>query len=214
MTELRTDEEKGEAIIAWWKENWVSLVSGVALAVAILFGYQYWQSYQKNQQTAASSIYSNLLAQSNSNNADGIYTLAQRLRDDYAGTAYAPIGVMVAAKRYAEQGQNEQAVESLTWVVDHADEDMVSDLAKMQLVRMYIAIKQYDKAEDLLTEEYPVAWQSGIDELKGDIAVGKNDLVAAKSAYESALRSSKGGSTEYLQMKLDDLADSSTDAGA
>lgn len=213
MTELRTDEEKGEAIIAWWKENWISLVSGVGLAIAILFGYQYWQSYQENQQTEASSIYSNLLSQSNSANAEGVFTLADRLRDDYAGTAYAPLGMMVAAKNYAQQSKNDQAADSLQWVIDNADEKMVNDLAKMQLSRLYVSMKQYDKAEGLLAEKYPAAWQSGIDELKGDIAVGKQDFQAAKSAYESALRSSKGGSTEYLQMKLDNLAGGSTDAG-
>jgi predicted negative regulator of RcsB-dependent stress response len=206
MTELKTDEEKGEEIIAWWRENWLSVVSGVVLAVGILFGYQYWQSYQEKQSMTASSLYSDMLEKMNSNALDGIFSQAAELKTDYSGTAYSALGALIAAKAHAANNDNEKALVELNWAVENADQKIVADLAKMQAARLQVAMAKYDQAESLLSQTFPVAWQSGIDELKGDIQLAKNNVDEAKGLYESAIRSSKGESTEYLQMKLDNLA--------
>jgi predicted negative regulator of RcsB-dependent stress response len=206
MTELKTDEEKGEEIIAWWRENWLSVISGVVLAISIIFGYQYWQSHQEKQSMAASSIYSEMLEKMNGNALDGLFTQAAKLKADYAGTAYAPLGALLAAKAHAANNDNEKALTELNWTLENADQKIVVDLAKMQLARLQVAMQQYDNAESILSQSFPAAWQSGVDELKGDIQLAKNNIDEAKALYESAIRSSKGESTEYLQMKLDNLA--------
>ena len=42
MAELRTEEEQLEAIKRWWKENGTSLIAGVAIAAAGVFGWNAW----------------------------------------------------------------------------------------------------------------------------------------------------------------------------
>ena len=44
MTDFKTDEEKAEELKAWWKENGTSVMAGIALAVAALFGWEYWKN--------------------------------------------------------------------------------------------------------------------------------------------------------------------------
>ena len=42
MAELRTEEEQVEALKSWWKENGKSLIMGVVIAVAAVFGWRGW----------------------------------------------------------------------------------------------------------------------------------------------------------------------------
>ena len=38
----RTEEEQVEAIKTWWKANGTSVIVGVVLGVAVIFGVRYW----------------------------------------------------------------------------------------------------------------------------------------------------------------------------
>ena len=42
----KTDDEQAEDLKAWWKENGISVIAGIALAIAALFAWEYWQKYQ------------------------------------------------------------------------------------------------------------------------------------------------------------------------
>ena len=46
MTEFRTEEEQIAALKKWWNDNSKSLLIGVGLALAIVFG---WKAYQNSQ---------------------------------------------------------------------------------------------------------------------------------------------------------------------
>jgi predicted negative regulator of RcsB-dependent stress response len=38
-----SDNERAEQLRQWWSENWLWIVGGIALGLAALAGYQYWQ---------------------------------------------------------------------------------------------------------------------------------------------------------------------------
>ena len=204
MTDFLTDEEKAEQIKAWLKENGMSVAVGVTLAVGGLFGFKYWQEYQKTQSEEASAIYSEI-QQDSTTNSDTIYTKVSQLKSDYSSTPYASLGAMIAAKQHAMHGDNEKAIAELQWTIDTASEKVTKDLAKLRLARLYIATKQFDKASTILAEKLPAAYLSLIEELKGDIHLANNEIKKARESYDKALLSSQGTATEYLKMKRDDL---------
>ncbi len=41
-----TDNEREEQLRRWWSDNWAWIIGGVALGLALLAGWQYWQRYQ------------------------------------------------------------------------------------------------------------------------------------------------------------------------
>lgn len=41
-----TDNEREEQIRRWWSDNWAWIIGGVALGLALLAGWQYWQRNQ------------------------------------------------------------------------------------------------------------------------------------------------------------------------
>ncbi|HHC73756.1 MAG TPA: tetratricopeptide repeat protein, partial [Thiothrix sp.] len=176
------------------------------IAITIFFGYEFWQNQTKNNELTASSLYADMLLSIENNKAETLFAQATKIKESYASTAYAPLAAMLSAKQYAKNNENEKSANELKWAIDHADEKIVSDLAKMQLARVYIAMQKFPEANTLLKEEYPAAWQSSINELNGDIQAAKQNWEKARNFYQLALRSTKGGSTEFLQMKLDNLA--------
>ena len=48
-----TDEEKLELLKKWWKENGGSIITGVVLGLALLFGGKAWFAYQDRQAAPA-----------------------------------------------------------------------------------------------------------------------------------------------------------------
>ena len=57
----RTDDEELAVIKEWWQRNGKPLLTGVALALVAVFGWQGWQKYQANQAQGASVVYQQLL---------------------------------------------------------------------------------------------------------------------------------------------------------
>ena len=208
MTDFLTDDEKADAIKNWLKVNGTSIIVGVSLAVTGLLAYRYWQDHTVNQAQEASTIYSSIqqdaLAAKGKKDSTS-QTNIQQLKTEYADTPYAAVAALLAAKRYALQGDNPAAIKELQWVTDNASEKLTQDLAKLRLVRVYIATKQMDKADALLKQPFPSAYASLISELNGDIHAAKKELKKARAAYDKALLSSQGMATDYLKMKRDDL---------
>ena len=56
-----TDEERLEVIKKWWRENGSSIITGVVLGLAVLFGSKAWFAYQDRKAETASNIYTTLI---------------------------------------------------------------------------------------------------------------------------------------------------------
>ena len=56
MSDYQTDDEKVEELKAWWKENGVSVMVGIGLAVVALFGWEYWKKAQIENAVQASAL--------------------------------------------------------------------------------------------------------------------------------------------------------------
>ena len=57
MSDYLTEEEQVEALKKWWRENGKAIVGGAVLGLALVGGWQAWQSYQKGEAELASAYY-------------------------------------------------------------------------------------------------------------------------------------------------------------
>lgn len=201
MTDYKTDEEKAEEIKQWWKENGTSVIAGVALAVAGLFGWEYWKNHQTTTAESASTLYAQ--AQNESDNTVALQQLT-RLRDEYGSTPYAAMAALQAAKLQAEEGRNQEAATALQWVAENSSETEYQEVARLRLARVYVAMEKYDDALALTQEDYGTAYESLLEEIKGDIYAAQNKVEDARKAYERAILTDQGAN-ELIQMKLDNL---------
>lgn len=205
MAQYETEEEQVKAIKDWWKENGRSVIAGVVIGVAGLVGWKGWNAYQEQQSLAASDRYQAMRASIMAQNLEAVVQQASELRDNYASTPYASLGALLLAKAKAEQGNDAAVVENLQWVIDNGKQATLQTIAKLRLARVYIAQNELDKAQKLLDQPYPQAYQSLQAEVRGDLLVGRGDITAAKVAYDEAIATAGAEDVDYLRMKRDNL---------
>lgn len=196
--ELISDDERSEQLKKWWRENGMSIAAGIGIAIAGVFGWQQWQQYQTGQSEAASEQFKK--AQSAET---GKVEALKAVAEEYSSTPYAALAALAAASA-ASQDNPASAIESLKIAAEGKDTN-VANIARLRLIRLYIAEGKLSDAESLLDTKLPVAYTSLVEELRGDLYVAKKDLQKAREAYDRAILSAGSNPATYLKMKRDNL---------
>lgn len=200
-----SDEEKGEQLKQWWRANGRSLIAGLAIGLAAVFGWQAWERHQDTQAAEASAIYNQLMVALSSSERDAGLELGKRIMTEYSGSPYAALAALTVAKLRLEAGEPEGALDNLQWAMKHADDPSIARLARLRLARLYLAQDNPDEALKLV-EQAPGAYEAAFAELRGDVYAAKGDLDGARKAYTQALAQVIPGSpgAALLRMKLSD----------
>jgi predicted negative regulator of RcsB-dependent stress response len=199
---LKSDEEKAEELKAWWKSNGLSVVAGVALAIAGMFGWQQWQQHKLDQSEGASKI----LSQINKNPTDS--ELLKKINTEYGNTPYAALAELNAAKTACNTNKMDNCIKQLT-IASKSSQADIAIIAKIRLARTLISINKLDEANTLISSIKSSAYSSIVAELNGDLLLAKNEVAKAREAYDKALLSSGGQNSQLLKMKRDDMGDGS-----
>ncbi|VXB37083.1 conserved hypothetical protein [Pseudomonas sp. 8AS] len=206
-----TEEEQIAQIKDWWQRNGKPLLTGGALALALVFGWNAWQSYQAKQAQSASLIYQQLLETSltgsGTPDAGKVAELAGKLKSEHAGTHYAQYAALFVAKVAVEAGKLDDAAAELKALSDKPVDATVAELARQRLARVLAAQGKAEDALKLLEGEAAKVWQASREELKGDLLVQLGRADDAHAAYLKAKAAlADDAAVGGLQMKLDDLA--------
>ncbi|GAA3910668.1 tetratricopeptide repeat protein [Halomonas cibimaris] len=216
MAELKTEEEQIAAIKRWWKENGTSLIAGLVLAGAGVFGFQAWQNYQNGQAEAASLRYQQLVAetatQAGADSADeqalaGARSTAAALVDSHGGSLYAELALLIDARLAVQQGDLEGARASLEQAQENSPRRYVQSLARLRLARLDVASGEAQQALDRLDDSVvdPLAAQR--HNVRGDawFKLGREDNARSAWQQAQALTDEQDRPLYGLALKLDDL---------
>jgi predicted negative regulator of RcsB-dependent stress response len=183
-----TEEQQIEAFKKWWKENGSSIITGLLLGLAILFGARSWFAYQERSAENASDIYTSLMAALTSGDTLAVTQKAGMLIADFSGTPYASLAAMAVARVKLEEDELEAARAQLQWALDNAGSDAIRETARLRLVRVLIAEGKYAEAEAMINQaEASEAFEPLYRELRGDIHFARGDTASARAEYEHAL---------------------------
>ena len=199
--DLKTDEEKAEELKAWWRSNGTSVIAGIALTVAGMFGWNQWKEHKVTQSEGASRLFSQI-GQEGADSTE----IIKKLNDDYGSTAYASLAALDSAKTSCETGKTDECIQQLRSAANSSQES-VATIAKIRLARTLIGTGNLDEAKTILADKIPAAYQSLISELSGDIHFAKKEYKQARESYDKAILSSGGQNTQLLKIKRDDLGD-------
>ena len=202
-----TEEQQLEAIKQWWKENGGSIVTGVVLGLAVLFGGKAWFAYQERNAQTASNIYAAMMRALQAGDALNTGEKAGLLLADYGSTPYAALGALALARIRLEENETGAARGQLQWVIDNSDNGIFRDVARLRLARVLIAEGELDAAEAVVDQaESGSAFNALFTEVRGDVQRARGDQVAASEAYRQALAAMDPGSQErdLLQLKYTD----------
>jgi len=196
-----SEEEQSERLKSWWKENGTSVIAGAVLGIAVIGGVNYWRSYKADQAEEAAALYDQVVAGQGSDAVDA----GRKLIDEYAGTPYAGKAALFLAKAAFEGGDADRAEEHLRWALGEAPDPADRKVARLRLARIALSKDQPDEAEALLSEMDSGGYESEYRELRGDIAMARNDPEAARKEYEAALQAlpEQSGFAQMLNRKLD-----------
>ena len=219
MDVYTTEEEQLEALKRWWKENGKSIIVGIVLAIAAVFGWRAWQSYQYARGEVTSGLYSHLveavLVSENKADDESLATvehLAGRLKTEFDSSIYARYAALLLAKQAVEKNELEMAQQELQWALDRTDpKDSLRTIVELRMARLFLAKGgegDARKALTLLETGEGSAYEASREEIRGDLYLSLGQLDEARQAYTNALTEVErmGANKPLLQMKLDDLA--------
>lgn len=204
MESYETEEQQVEALKKWWKENATASLIGLGIAIATILGWNSWLDYKKEQMGKASVIYDQLLKDVESNKKDAVETVAKQIKTEFGSTEYATYSTLLQAKTKVEAGDLAGAKELLQGLANQSSD--LSQLAKLRLVRLFLATGEYEKGLQLIgqvDQKAAAGFSDNYDELVGDLYVALDRIDEARTSYEKALHN--GYQSPLLQFKLDDL---------
>ena len=200
-----TEEEQLDALKRWWKENGQSTIIGLALGIAVILGWNFWQDQKKAQAEQASALYRQLIQAIGADNKESAEKLAERIKEQYPKTPYAAYSGLFLAKIKVQQGDLAKAQTILKEIATGPNNEL-SNIAKIRQVRLMLASGEYEQGLKLINDVDPAtssSFSGNYDELVGDLYVALDRLDQARSSYQKALEN--GYKSPLLQFKIDDL---------
>jgi predicted negative regulator of RcsB-dependent stress response len=215
FVEYTTEEQQVEAIKNWWKENAKSVIGGILIGLAVLFGGRAYLHQQDQHVANASMVFEGMMQNMAQNQPKQAAEKGAQLLGEYSDTPYAVMASLSMAKIKADEGDLTTAKLHLRYALDNAKKDEIKHVARLRLARVLLAEGNNDEALKLLDSADPGTFAASYQELKGDIYVAKGDIENARSAYTLALAAMGPGDRgrNNLQMKLDDLGGAASPAG-
>jgi len=205
------EQEKLDALKAWWKENGRLVVLAVLAAAVAVAGVNGWRWYEQRQSLEAGTLYETLARAARGGDVKALRDAGGTLLEQYPRTLYAAMGALAAARFHFERGELQSAKAQLRWVVEHARADGIRDVARLRLAAALLDEKAYDEALKLLEEKPQDAFAGQYAALRGDLLVAKNRTQDARAAYREAIEKTDAATAtgaafrETVQMRLDAL---------
>ncbi|TXJ08830.1 MAG: tetratricopeptide repeat protein [Acinetobacter sp.] len=208
-----TDDEQKEQLKSFIKRYGSPMLIGVLLALCVFFAWEWWH---KNQQIKSSNLtvqYQNLLNQVNTASQDKatyqkFSTVANAIVSENPDSAQAVQAQLLLAKLAFDQKDYATAHKVLTQASNSkVDDDGLKAIVKLHLAQTLVEQNKLDDALKILNNIQVVGFTPSVEEAKGDIYVAKNDVEAAKKAYQHAWDElvKREQARELLQIKLANL---------
>jgi len=199
------EQEKLDALKAWWQENARLIVLAVAAAAIAVAGTSGWRWYQRQQALEAGALYDTLARAARAGDAKALRDAGGALSERYSGTLYASMGALAAAHFYFERGELKSAKAQLQWVLERSSAEDLRNLARLRLAALLLDERAYDEALALLAEKPLETYAALFAALRGDVLVAKDRPAEARAAYQLALEKANGALRDSVQMRLDAL---------
>ncbi len=209
-----TEEQQVDAIKSWWKENGNTLIIGAVVGLAGLWGWRFYNESIITAQETASQTYSDVLVKFEAQGTESGLDEMKAFVADNSDNNYGVLASLLLAKEAVVQKQFDVAKAQLVTLQSQNKYAPLNAVINLRLARVEAELGEYDQALktlELITEE---AFLAKAGQVKGSIYLQQGDLEKARSAFQGAVKASKGRVDPVLQLQLDDLAVSAETAPA
>ena len=200
MVTVRSDEERVQSIINFFKDYKLIIVSVILIIGFSTGGYFFTSKLKSNQIQAARGIYNDWLESSNINEREQLF---QNLTSNYADTGYSHLVLLKKGSELANENNLEESLNIFYQLKENSEgffgNNLINSIARTNIARISIALGKFEDALSAL-EKYFDDEDAYTHELRGDAlsGLGKNNL--ALSQYQSAYE-------KYTVIELRDLVE-------
>ncbi len=193
IDDLLDEHEQGERVRTWLRNNALTLVGGVLLGLAVIYGWRWWGDHRLSQSQQMHTAYEQAIRQAEAGQAEAGLALAGQ-----KGT-YATLAALRVASIQVEDGKAEEAIATLRGIDAAPD---LQPLVSQRLAQLLIAT---GKTEDALATLHGRS-DSAARELRGDALLASGKREQAREEYGEALTSLDvaSPSRRRLELKLQD----------
>tara|TARA_B100000941_G_scaffold284224_1_gene254722 strand:- start:622 stop:1257 length:636 start_codon:yes stop_codon:yes gene_type:complete len=209
MAEYNSDEERFAAVINFFKDYKIIILSTLAMALISLISVISFQSYMETRNSEAAIIYDSWLTALESNNG-GAKEMFDELQDTFSGTGYAKLAMMVNGSNFARQGNLAEALENFRQLSDDTSgyfgNDVLNSVAKINIARIELSNKNFTNVLEVLDSFGSNKEHSMVYEIKGDALLGLKKEELAKEQYELAIENARNESQKsILNIKINSI---------
>ena len=201
------EQEQLDDLKAWWSRWGNTVAIALTVACVIVVAVQGWRWWNGKKAEDAAVLFNAVAQAARSNDVAKAKDATLALTDKFAGTGYAPRAAFVLAKLQFDAGDSAAARAQLQWIVDHADEQELQEIARYRLAELMLNEKQYDDALKMLDAKHSDPFAGLYADLRGDAYAASGRTDDARTAYQAALAKfdAKSPYRNYVQVKLDSL---------
>jgi len=214
-----SDNEREEQLRRWWSENWLWIVGGVAIGLAVLAGYQYWQQTRFQAAEQDEAAYLAVLDTLGRNQRDEAVKKADQLRSSHPKSPYADQADLALARAAVDARDFDSAAKRLRAVADGSRDPQLRVVARTRLARVLGEQGKHDEALALLDVAKAGEFTALLHDVRGDLFAAKGDAAAAAREYDAVLAAASadadsGIDRAYVQLKREALAVPATETVA
>ncbi len=201
------EQEQIDALKAWWNENSNSILGILLIVLLTVGGWRGWDYYQTQQSIESATLFEQFLQQMDSGDVDRINDAAIAIRDKFSGSGYSPRAMLLAAGVNEQSGDRGVVRGQLQWVIDHASEESLKDVARLRIAALLLDEEKYAEAMQQLETKHTPSFDGLYADLKGDVLLAQGKTDEARSAYNLAYEKLSEDSRyrTIIQMKMDSL---------
>ena len=203
-----TDNEREEQLRRWWSENWLWIIGGIALGLALLGGWQYWQKSQAESAEQDEAAYLSVIDALGRDQRDQATARAKELRNRHPNSPYADQADLALARMAVDRREFDDAATRLRAVMDGSKDPELRHVARTRLARVLLEQGKHDECLALLDPATAGAFAPLYREVRGDAYAAKGDAKAARSEYDAALadrNEDTGIDRAFIELKRDAL---------
>ena len=196
IDDLLDEHEQSERVLQWLRNNGAGLIGGIALGLAAIGGWKWWEHRGVEQQMAVADQYQTAISpiEAKDKQADG------KVKAMADGT-YRDLAALELASSQVQAGQNDAAIATLRAV--QSKDPAVAEIINQRLARLLIESKQVDAALKLVAN----ASSPGALEVRGDAQYAAGQHEQARTSYQQALAKLDVASPQrrLLELKLTEV---------
>lgn len=201
----RTDEEREELVKQWIKDYWLAAVGAAALAIALVYGLNYYRQSKLNALSDTADEVQLVTADLQANKMDSAKVTVEKLQAAQSDTTFSAVATLQLAKKLFDETKYVEAAKQYQWLITSADDVAMRDIARLRKARAESNAKQYSEAVSTLSGLESQSYVVESNLLKGDVYMANKQFDEAKKAYES-IKAESGLYPDIIQQRLDLLA--------